>query len=81
MKVKFVIGSNGFVTTTGIAESSVRNSTLENCIAARVKSWEFPKPKGGGVAMKKFIELFQALDATTSTNAKVEALELTATLS
>jgi len=59
IKVKFVIGSNGFVTTTGIAESSVHNSTLENCIAARVKSWEFPKPKGGGVAIVSYPFVFK----------------------
>jgi outer membrane biosynthesis protein TonB len=59
IKVKFIIGGNGFVTTTGVSESSVHNPTLENCIAARVKTWEFPKPKGGGVAIVSYPFVFK----------------------
>jgi TonB family protein len=59
VKIRFVIGENGFVTSTGVAESSVHNPTLEQCIAARVKSWEFPKPKGGGVAIVSYPFVFK----------------------
>jgi hypothetical protein len=32
-----------------VASSTLSNPELEQCIAARFKSWLFPVPKGGGI--------------------------------
>jgi TonB family protein len=49
--VKFVITASGTVTSSQVAQSTVNNSELETCIAGRVQTWVFPKPKGGGVVI------------------------------
>jgi TonB family protein len=49
--VKFVISPKGSVATSMIAQSTIPNAQLEACIAGRVRTWKFPKPKGGGVAI------------------------------
>jgi TonB family protein len=43
--VAFTIDPNGRVTYAGVKESTIGDSGLENCIIARVKSWQFPKPE------------------------------------
>lgn len=47
--IAFVIGAEGTVQMARVAQSTVNNSELENCLAQRFKSWLFPKPKGGGI--------------------------------
>ena len=49
--VKFVIAPTGTVATSTVAQSTVNNSALEACLAGRVRTWKFPKPKGGGVVI------------------------------
>jgi len=49
--VKFVITASGTVASSQVAQTSVNNSELETCIASRVQTWIFPKPKGGGVVI------------------------------
>ncbi len=44
----FTIGSNGRVRTSRIKDSSLGTPDVESCIQARVASWLFPKPRGGG---------------------------------
>jgi hypothetical protein len=46
--VSFVIGPDGHVQMAK-AKGVTHNDELEGCLASRFKSWEFPKPKGGGV--------------------------------
>ncbi|MBS2030807.1 MAG: TonB family protein, partial [Deltaproteobacteria bacterium] len=47
--VSFVIGPEGTVQSSRVASSTFNNPELEQCIAARFKSWLFPKPKGDGI--------------------------------
>ena len=49
--VKFVISASGTVASSQVAQSTVSNAELETCIAGRVQTWIFPKPKGGGVVI------------------------------
>jgi TonB family protein len=49
--IKFVITASGTVASSQVAQSSLNNSELDNCIAGRVQTWIFPKPKGGGVVI------------------------------
>jgi TonB family protein len=52
--VKFVIGPAGQVQKSGVDNSTLGNSAVENCIVARVYQWQFPKPKGGGVVQVSY---------------------------
>jgi len=49
--VKFIISAAGSVVSSNIAQTTVNNHELETCIAGRVQTWIFPKPKGGGVVI------------------------------
>lgn len=45
--VRFVIASNGRVSSASIAHSSLRSNQVEGCIVNRLRGWKFPKPVGG----------------------------------
>lgn len=49
--VHFVIGTDGKVTESSIQESTLHSPAGEQCIAAAVRGWEFPKPRGGNVVV------------------------------
>jgi len=51
MTVKFTITASGSVSSSDVAQPSALNSALEECVAARVRTWTFPKPSGGGVVL------------------------------
>ncbi|HEY8207354.1 MAG TPA: adventurous gliding motility protein GltG [Myxococcaceae bacterium] len=57
--VKFVISAVGSVASSSVSQSTVGNSELEMCVAGRVRTWVFPKPKGGGVVVVTYPFLFQ----------------------
>ena len=57
--VKFVISASGAVATSSVAQSSVGNAELEACVAGRVRTWVFPKPKGGGVVVVTYPFIFK----------------------
>lgn len=48
MVVAFVISSDGTVAGSRISDSTLGNSTVEECVAGRVRQWRFPAPDGGG---------------------------------
>jgi hypothetical protein len=54
VKVSFLIKGDGEVGTATIAESTMNNKPTEDCILEKVKTWQFPKPKGGGSVMVKY---------------------------
>ncbi len=56
--VKFVVSPTGSVANASVAQSTVNNAELESCMAGRVKTWQFPKPQGGGVAIVTYPFLF-----------------------
>lgn len=49
--VKFVVGASGAVASAAVTQSTVNNLELDSCVIGRVKSWVFPMPRGGGVAI------------------------------
>ncbi|MDP1922581.1 MAG: adventurous gliding motility protein GltG [Myxococcales bacterium] len=57
--VKFIISASGAVATSSVAQSSVGNAELEACVAGRVRTWVFPKPKGGGVVVVTYPFIFK----------------------
>ncbi|MBK7858589.1 MAG: adventurous gliding motility protein GltG [Archangiaceae bacterium] len=56
--IKFVISATGTVAQSQVAQSDVKNAELETCVAGRVRTWVFPKPKGGGVVIVTYPFVF-----------------------
>jgi len=44
----FVILPSGGVGSADVVEASTGNRALEECVASRVRQWQFPKPRGRG---------------------------------
>ena len=57
--VRFVIGAAGTVGSSEVAQSTVHSPGLEACVAGRVRSWTFPRPKTGGVVVVTYPFLFK----------------------
>ncbi|XXF80467.1 adventurous gliding motility protein GltG [Myxococcaceae bacterium GXIMD 01537] len=57
--VKFVIRADGSVASSEVAQSTAGNAELEQCVAGRVRTWQFPKPKGGGVVVVTYPFIFK----------------------
>jgi hypothetical protein len=49
--MKWVINCEGKVVQVTRVESQMKNATVEDCIAAHIKTWVFPKPAGGGTVV------------------------------
>ncbi len=59
--VKFVISPSGTVASSAVAQSTMSPSVpeMEACVAGRVRTWVFPKPKGGGVVVVTYPFIFK----------------------
>lgn len=57
--VKFLISASGSVAKSEVASSTANNAELEACVAGRVRTWVFPKPKGGGVVVVTYPFIFK----------------------
>jgi hypothetical protein len=44
----WTIDQSGVVTEAHTQESTLRDHNVETCVAAKIKTWRFPIPKGGG---------------------------------
>ncbi|MBK9324147.1 MAG: energy transducer TonB [Bdellovibrionaceae bacterium] len=44
--VDFTIGPNGTITNAKVAQTSLGSKFVENCMIAKMKTWQFPKPVG-----------------------------------
>jgi TonB family protein len=60
VSIRFTIASEGNVVTSSVAQSTAANADLEQCVAGRVRTWSFPKPKGGGSVVVTYPFLFKA---------------------
>ena len=49
--VQFTISAQGSVLDSHVQSSTMNNVPAEQCIAAAVRRWEFPKPQGGGIVV------------------------------
>lgn len=49
LMVNFTIGTDGKVTESKLDQTTLHNAVVEKCVVESVRSWEFPKPKGGVV--------------------------------
>ena len=58
----WTIDKDGLVSTSNIKKTTMNDKTVEGCIAARIKGWNFPKPKGGGQVLVSYPFLFKSLN-------------------
>jgi TonB family protein len=56
--VRLVITDTGSVSSATTAASTMGNAAVEGCLDARVKTWTFPRPKGGGVVVVTYPFVF-----------------------
>jgi hypothetical protein len=52
--IAFVIAPTGAVQASNVAGSTMGSSAVEGCIAAAVRRWTFPAPKGGGIVQVSY---------------------------
>ncbi len=52
--VNFVINAQGAVTIPNIVETTLNDSLTEKCMISKIKTWNFPQPKGGGTVGVKY---------------------------
>jgi pSer/pThr/pTyr-binding forkhead associated (FHA) protein len=57
--VKWVVTEQGTVSSSVVAQTTTGNNELDTCVAGRVLTWVFPKPKGGGVAVVTYPFVFK----------------------
>jgi hypothetical protein len=55
----FTISAQGTVSSADVTDSSMKNSEVEQCITSKIRTWVFPKPKGGGVVIVKYPFIFK----------------------
>lgn len=56
----FVIEASGAVQTAEVRQSTMGNDEVGRCITSKIRTWRFPKPKGGGVVEVTYPFLFKA---------------------
>lgn len=58
--VKFIIAGTGSVETQSINDTTLKSSSVENCILNKVSKWKFPEPKGGTKVVVTYPFLFKS---------------------
>jgi len=59
VSVRWIITEAGTVASSNVVSSTTNTPDLDRCIAGRVLTWIFPKPKGGGVAVVTYPFVFK----------------------
>jgi outer membrane biosynthesis protein TonB len=57
--VKWLINGEGQVTQALVIETELNNQAVESCLVNEVKTWTFPKPKGGGTVIVHYPLVFK----------------------
>lgn len=57
--MKWVIAASGKVMRATVAENHMKNKAVGQCIAQRIRGWNFPKPKGGGIVVVTYPFVFK----------------------
>ena len=56
----WVISASGRVVRVKIKDSTLGSKRTEKCIARRIKTWQFPRPAGGGVVTVNYPFIFRS---------------------
>jgi TonB family protein len=52
VRIGFIIDPEGHVTSTEVLHDELANADVARCVADRLKTWRFPKPRGGSVQVR-----------------------------
>ena len=52
--ISFIISPTGAVQSSAVAQSTMGNARVEQCIATAVRRWTFPSPEGGGIVVVNY---------------------------
>jgi outer membrane biosynthesis protein TonB len=58
--VQFIINADGGVLSNSLIEDTMKNKAVNDCISAEVKSWTFPRPKGGAQVKVDYPFVFES---------------------
>lgn len=56
------INPDGMVDETSVKKSTMGNAAVENCVLGKIKTWKFPKPRGGGKVIVSYPFLFKSVN-------------------
>ncbi len=56
---QFTISASGSVQSADVTQSTLGSTEAERCICAKIRTWQFPKPKGGGIVIVKYPFIFK----------------------
>lgn len=59
VNMEWVITAEGTVRDSKPKESTMTNPEVERCIASKIRTWIFPKPKGGGIVIVRYPFVFK----------------------
>ncbi len=59
VNVEFTITAKGSVSQAKTKQSTLNNAEVERCIGAKIRTWKFPKPKGGGIVIVRYPFVFK----------------------
>jgi hypothetical protein len=57
--VRFTIAGNGTVTAANVDQNTMGNAAVADCLVSRLRTWQFPEPKGGGIVIVTYPFVFQ----------------------
>jgi hypothetical protein len=57
--MKWVITGTGTVSQAKVEQSDMKSKAVEDCIARKIQTWRFPKPKGGGIVIVTYPFVFK----------------------
>lgn len=60
IRMTFIVGSNGSVISAKASANTMGVPDVANCIARRMRTWTFPRPRGGGIVKVTYPFLFRA---------------------
>lgn len=59
--IDFKINAGGIVASTGIAEDSIADKAVANCLGGKLRTWKFPQPRGGVIVAVSYPFVFKSL--------------------
>jgi len=60
VSVAWTIDGTGDVSEANVNETTMNNSSVENCMATKIRRWKFPEPKGGGQVFVTYPWVFKS---------------------
>ncbi|MEO1335084.1 MAG: AgmX/PglI C-terminal domain-containing protein, partial [Myxococcota bacterium] len=55
----FVISAEGGVNQAKVEQTTLKNEKVERCVLSKIRTWKFPKPRGGGIVVVKYPFIFK----------------------